>query len=161
MGSAEPTFIAPPYPTLETPPIETMAKVLLPILFATAGLTTHVATRRPRPGVDEDNPPGGFCRIEAGGGQQVNEVQFVQDLILNTYFAADTDEEAKCERLSNQQTALAGNAAGWRVTLDDGRTFDINDSRPEVLPTAQVDPMVNVTRYRSMVSWTTTGKPIE
>lgn len=161
MSSAEPTFIAPPYPTLETPPIESMAKVLLPILFATASLTTKVATHRPRPGNDEDNPPGGFCRIEAGGGHQINEVQFVQDLILNTYFAAEENEEPQCERLSNAHTALAGNAAGWRVTLEDGRVFDINDSLAVILPTRQVDPMVNVTRYRSMVSWTTTGKPIE
>lgn len=159
------TYLGQPYPTLQPSPIEAVAEQALPWVLSQQGnLTTNVATRRPRQQNSDDMYPGGFVRIESAGGRQVNEIQFEQDLVLNTYFESIPplpSDEFTAEKLAGQITGIAGNGLGLYVILEDGSRWDINDSRVAILPTRQTDPMVNITRYRSMVTWTTTGKPID
>lgn len=158
------SYLGQPYPNLQPAPIESVSQVALPWVLAQEGdLQTVVATRRPRPQNSQDMPPGGFVRVESGGGRQLNEVQFEQDLILNTYFESIPplpEDEVTAENLAGKITGIAGNGLGLYVTLSNGDRWDINDSRVAILPTRQTDPMVNITRYRSMVTWTTTGKPL-
>jgi hypothetical protein len=140
-----------PFTTLLPPPIEAMAAQYFTPLMA----PTPVATRLPNPAKSEDTVEG-FLRLEAAGGAQVNEnLMWDSAIILHSY----SPIEPQAEAIIGRAVAWGSNAQGITVTIDN---FDwyVTFSRASGLPTKQQDPMVNLTRYRAMVSWRIPGNPL-
>jgi hypothetical protein len=140
-----------PFTTLLPPPIEAMAVQYFTPLMA----PTPVATRLPNPAKNEDTIDG-FLRLEAAGGAQVNEnLMWDSSVILHAY----SPIEPQAESIIGRAVAWGSNAQGITVTIDN---FDwyVTFSRASGLPTKQQDPMVNLTRYRAMVSWRIPGNPL-
>lgn len=140
-----------PYTTVLPPPIEAMAVEYFTTLMA----PTPVATRLPNPAADEDTVEG-FLRLEAAGGAQVSEnLMWDSSVILHAY----SPIEPQAEDIINKAVAWGSNAQGITVTINNLDWY-VTFSRASGLPTKQQDPMVNLTRYRAMVSWRIPGNPL-
>jgi hypothetical protein len=140
-----------PYSTLLAPPIESMAIAYFTPLMA----PTPVATRLPNPADNEDTVEG-FLRLEAGGGPQVNEnLMWDCAVILHGY----SPMEPQAEDIIGKAVAWGANATGTTTRIGNLDWY-VTFSRASGLPTKQQDPMVNLTRYRAMVSWRIPGNPL-
>lgn len=140
-----------PFTTLLVPPIETIAVDYFTPLMA----PTPVGTRLPNPDDSEDTVEG-FLRLEAAGGAQVNE-NFMWDMaiILHSY----SPVEPQAEDIIGKAVAWGSNSQGTTTTVINLDWY-VTYSRATGLPTKQQDPMVNLTRYRAMVSWMIPGQPL-
>lgn len=140
-----------PFTTLLPPPIETMAvQYFTPLMDP-----TPVATRLPTPDDNEDTISG-FLRVEAAGGHLLPDMFFWDmSVILHSY----SPDEVQAEQIINTAVAWGNNATGVTTTVNSVDWY-VTYARASGLPTKQQDPMVNLTRYRAMVSWRIPGQPI-
>jgi hypothetical protein len=140
-----------PFTTLLPPPIEAMAVQYFTPLMA----PTPVATRLPDPDDSEDTV-GGFLRVEAAGGSLTGEMLlWDMSIILHGY----SPIEPQAEDIIGRAVAWGSNATGITVPVNNLDWY-VTFSRASGLPTKQQDPMVNLTRYRAMVSWRIPGNPL-
>jgi len=133
------------------PPTEALAIALWTPLMAPLPVTT----RLPKPAVRADmvNP---VLRVEAAGGfLRQDELLYDISLILHSY--APENQEATAE--SNLVTALGYGARGIKafpITVG-GHDFYVIHSWVTGAPLRQNDPLVNMTRYRAMLTWRIPG----
>ncbi len=143
---------APPLSTIWPPPIQGLA-----IAFFTPRMApTPVATRMPQPGKTEDTV-NGFLRIEAAGGSIMNdELMFNCGIILHSY--ATNNQESLAELVLMHALAHGGNAQGRYIVHPSlERPWFVCYSRIQALGVRSADPLVNLTRFRGMVSWRMQG----
>lgn len=139
-----------PRATVRPPPTERLGLAYFPPLVA----PTPVATRVPQPAKTEDTI-NGFLRLEAAGGVlRPDGILFDMALILHAY--ANNTEESLAEDLIDEAIAWGSNAAGYAQQLD-GDTWYITYSRCTSLAMRKADPLVNMTRYRAMITWRIPG----
>lgn len=153
-GPVAPRFLT----TTKPPPSEKLAKLYFSPLMA----PTPVATRLPRPAETADTI-NGFLRIEAGGGvlrpvSGLEQLMWDVSVILHAY--APNTEESFAEELIGRAVAWGANAQGTTTTLRNGDKWYVAYSNATGLATRKADPLVNMTRYRAMVTWRIPGLPI-
>lgn len=113
---------------------------------------TPVATRLPNPANNEDTVEG-FLRLEAAGGALVGDaLMWDMSVILHSY----SPVEPQAESIITKALAWGNNAQGVTVSVESVDWY-VTYSRATGLATKQQDPMVNLTRYRAMVSWRIPG----
>jgi hypothetical protein len=122
---------------------------------------TPVGTRLPRPSETADTI-NGFLRIESGGGvlrpaPGLEQLMWDVSLILHAY--APNSDEALAEELIGWALAWGSNAQGTTTAVGSDDWY-VAYSTGAALPTRQADPLVNLTRYRAMVSWRIPGLPV-
>jgi hypothetical protein len=143
---------APFLPTIWPPPIQGLA-----IAYFTPRLAPiPEATRLPQPGRTQDTV-NGFIRIEAAGGSlMTDQVFFTCGLIIHSY--APNNQESMAEINMMHAMAHAGNAQG-RLLVHPSlqRPWYVTYSRITALGVRQADPLVNMTRFRGMVTWQIQG----
>jgi len=144
-----------PYTTIQSPPAGGLAVAYFEPLMA----PTPVGTRLPQPSETADTI-NGFLRVQAGGGAIMgNEVMFNVGVILNSY--APNNEESFAEQLLVQAIAWGNNAMGTTIVHPStGISYFVAYSRTTALGTKQQDPLVNLTRFRGMVTWRMLGVPV-
>lgn len=137
-----------PFETLQPPPVEAMAVAYFTPLMS----PTPVATRLPEPDQDADTTEG-FLRIEAAGGSLLPDTYFWDMAVL---LHAYSPNEPQAESLISKAVAWGSNATGVTTTVA-ALDWYVTFSRATSLPTKQQDPLVDLTRYRAMVSWRIPG----
>lgn len=149
-----------PIPQLSHPPIEWLG-------FAyyrphQAGLGIDVGTRLPGPDEDQTVLHTGFLRTEAGGGTRALEIMFDLDLILHAYCGEDEDAAKDISQRATTELLPARNTTVLCPMHRDGpaRPWTIQDASVSQEPHRQTDPMVNLIRYRSMVTWRVVGQAL-
>lgn len=173
MGSTPPRGDAPPItdswlPTVQEPPVEPLARQFLLRL----NLPYAIGTRVPGPDDPDQNAYqqvtiNGFVRIEQIGITQVNELEFDCDWALHAYHP---DWKAS-QRINSRATSYAANAQGTKVnvpeyTEDDGTVVPAADwyigwSRAPIRGERQMDPTVELPRFRSMITWRVPGHVLQ
>lgn len=127
------------------PPAESEAVSYLGPLLA----PTPVATRLPQPDKQADTI-NGMLRIEAGGGYKPNRFQYDVQYLLHGY----SPDEIQAETITRQGVALM--AAGRGQTVNGWYVVGVMNV---VAPHRLKDPdVVNLTRYRAMVTWRVAGQ---
>lgn len=117
-----------------------------------------VLTGTKLPGPDDDEALyqsvtiSGFIRLEEIGTTQVNDLEFDCDLAIHAYHP----DEIAAGRMCRKLTAHAGNAQGSTITDDEGEWY-VGWSRVAVIAQRQIDPTVDLFRFRSMVTWRVAG----
>lgn len=151
-----------PLPTLVHPPIEWLG-----FAFYRAyqdDWAVDMGTRLPGPQEDQTVLQTGFLRFEAGGGSEDADTQglmFNLDLIMHSYYGEDEDA---AKDISQQATLLGGRIPRDTVVQcpltrnGPALPWTIHDARGFSEPTRTTDPMVNMIRYRSMVTWRVVGR---
>lgn len=145
-------------PVLVHPPIEWLGYAY----FGSLEPAVDVGTLLPGPLEGEPHLATPFLRMEAGGGDPALEIMFDLDLILHAYHGTNEDG---AKALSSRATALGAglrNAVLAVPLVEDGPVYDwtVHRSRVSAAPHRQIDPMVNLPRYRSMVTWTVVGRAL-
>lgn len=144
------------WPTLWAPPVQALAINFLRPRLAQQGIP--VATRLPQPQNTADTI-NGFVRLESGGGKPCgDDMTFDVSVIVNSYAPNNLESTAEI----NCMTACAhlGNAQGQWITHPTlNRPWFIMWSRTTGLMHKQGDPLVNLVRFRAMVSWRAQGMP--
>lgn len=140
-----------PYETLLPPPIERLAvQYFTPLLNP-----VPVATRLPEPDQNEDTV-NGFLRLEAAGGNPTGEDMFFNAQILIHAYSPD---EEQAELIALKATGWGSNAQG--ITFHTmNHEFYVSVSSIAALPVKQQDPLVDLTRYRAMITWRIPGIPL-
>jgi hypothetical protein len=120
---------------------------------------TPVATRVPQPTETADTI-NGFLRVEAGGGAIMgNQVLFNASIILHSY--ASNNQESLAEQLMVQAIAYGSNAQGCTIVHPSSAIpYFICFSTATALAMKQEDPLVNLVRFRAMVTWRLQGVPV-
>lgn len=110
-----------------------------------------VCTEVPKPPPNQTTPDP-FLRVEYGGGQQVNRLEYDLDLMLFGYAIKGPEASLICRKGFALMAAATGvTVKGWYVGW----------TRGTVLPHRQNDPKVpNLLRYRAMTTWRVQGQPI-
>ena len=141
-----------PYQTIWPPPIQGLAKAY----FTPRMAPVPVATRLPQPGRTEDTI-NGFLRIEAAGGRVLkDELFFDCSVILHSY--ANNNQESMAEINAMRAVAHGGNAQGRAIVHPSlGKPWFVSWSRVTALAVKQADPLVNMVRFRAMVTWRIQG----
>lgn len=149
--------------TIIDPPIEAMARVFLERIEQPYDIGTLLTSPD-----DPDQDPtqvavAGFIRLEGLGTTQINELEFDCDWGLHAYQDDEVASSFWCRKL----TGFAANAQGTKLTvpsyeLPDGTVVPQLDwyvgwSRAPIRAQRQIDPTVNLPRYRSMISWRVPG----
>lgn len=144
-----------PFATLVPPPATGLAVGYLIPLMA----PMRVATRLPKP-ADTEDVINGFLRVEAGGGSvMADEILFNVNIILHSY--ASNNDESSAELNMQKALAWAGNAQGTTlVHPSTQKEYFVTYSRISSLGHRQGDPLVNMARYRGMVTWRIRGEAI-
>lgn len=119
----------------------------LVVQYLAPRLGLPVGTRLPNPANDADTVDG-FCRVEAAGGIKVNLTQWDLDIIVHGYHP----NEVTAAQITASAVAILEAARHQQFGQ-----YWIGDSDSLVAPAKQTDPLVNLPRYRSMVSWRVTG----
>ena len=142
----------PIYPTIYPPPVQALTVAYLTPRIA----PVPVATRLPQPERTEDTISG-FIRIEAAGGSlRGNDLVFDAGIILHSY--APNNQESQAEINMMRAVAHMGNAQGRYIVHPSlQRPWFVQYSRITALATKRADPLVNLTRFRAMVSWRVKG----
>lgn len=153
-GPTAPRFLT----TTRPPPTEKLAELYFTPLMA----PTPVATRLPRPTNTADTI-NGFLRIEAGGGvlrpsRGLEQLLWDVSVILHAY--APNTQESLAEELIGQAVAWGSNAQGVTTTMLNGDQWYCTYSNCTGFATRKADPLVNMTRYRAMVTWRIPGLPV-
>jgi hypothetical protein len=142
------------YTTTRPPPIELLALEYFGPLVA----PTPCATRLPKPSNTEDTI-NGFLRVEAGGGVLRSDgILWDVSVILHAY--APNSQEAIAEQLGQEVVAWGANANGFTQIMPNLDRWYITYARCSGFNVRKADPLVNLTRYRSMVTWRVPGLPI-
>ena len=150
------TPVAGPAPYgITPPPIEALAVAY----FGPAMAPLPVTTRLPKPAARADmvNP---WLRLEAAGGLlRQDELLYDISIILHSYAPENLETQAE----TNLTRALALGARGlYTFTIPNvgGADWYVTHSWVSGAPLKQNDPLVNMTRYRAMLSWRIPGQPI-
>lgn len=133
------------YPPVLPPDLEELSLRYLETKMAVA-----MGTALPKPARNATKP-GPFLRVEFGGGTQPNPLEYDIDTILYSYAPDEALASLNC------RTAFAHMVAAWGETIDG---WYVGWSRASSLPHKSTDPKVSLPRYRAMVCWRVTGKPI-
>ncbi len=138
--------------TIFPPPIQGLAMAF----FSPRMAPTPVATRLPQPSRTEDTV-NGFLRIEAAGGSIMNDMfMFNCGIILHSY--APNNQESMAEIVLMHAMAHGNNAQGQFITHPSlQRPWYVTYSRIQALGVRQADPLVNLTRFRGMITWRIQG----
>lgn len=144
-----------PFATTRPPPIESVAELYFTPLVA----PTPVATRLPRP-ADTADTINAFLRIEAGGGvQRPDGYLWDVSVILHAY--APNTQEAMAEHLIGVAVGWGANAQGVTIAMPSGDKWYVTYSHAPGVITRKADPLVNLARYRAMVTWRVPGIRLE
>lgn len=141
-----------PYPTIYPPPIQALA-----IAYFTPRLAPiRVATRLPQPEKTDDTI-NGFIRIEAAGGHILeDQYLFNCGIILHSY--APNNAESQAEINCMKAIAHGGNAQGRYIIHPSlQRPWFVTFSRITGLAVKQADPLVNMVRFRALITWRIQG----
>jgi hypothetical protein len=142
------------YQTVRPPPTELLALAYFTPLVA----PTPVATRVPKPSNTEDCI-NGFLRVEAGGGVLRGDgILWDVSCILHAY--APNTQEAMAEQLGEEAVAWGANFTGSSVQMPNGDVWYCTYARCSGWNLRKADPLVAMTRYRSMVTWRIPGLPV-
>ena len=142
------------YTTTRPPPIELLALAYFTPLVA----PTPCATRLPQPSKTADTI-NGFLRVESGGGVLRGDgILWDVSCILHAY--APNTQEAMAEQLGEEAVAWGANANGFTQIMPNSDRWYITYSRCSGFNVRKGDPLVNMTRYRSMVTWRVPGLPV-
>jgi hypothetical protein len=142
------------YQTVRPPPTELVALAYFTPLVA----PTPCATRIPKPSNTADTI-NGFLRVEAGGGVlRADGILWDVSCILHAY--ANNTEEAMAEQLGEEAVAWGANFTGSSVVMANGDVWYCTYARCSGWNVRKADPLVPMTRYRSMVTWRMPGLPI-
>jgi hypothetical protein len=144
-----------PFPTTRPPPTESLAELYFTPLVA----PTPVATRLPRP-ADTADTINAFLRIEAGGGV-LRPDGFLWDVSVILHAYAPWSQEPMAEHLIGVAVAWGANAQGTTTVMPNGDKWYVTFSQCTGFITRKADPMVNLARYRAMVSWRVPGIGVE
>lgn len=149
-----------PLPTLTHPPIEWLGFAYYQPHQAALGV--DVGTRLPGPAEDQTVLHTGFLRTEAGGGTPTLEVMFDLDLILHAYSGTNEDAAKDISQRATTELLPARGTVVWCPVHRDGSPlpWTIHDASVSQEPHRLTDPMVNMIRYRSMVTWTVVGQAL-
>lgn len=111
----------------------------------------QVCTAVPKPSAGQ-TVPDPFLRVEYGGGQQVNLLEYDIDTILFGYGRDEIDASLNTRKAFAHMVAATGSTVdGWYVGWCRGPS----------LPHRSNDPKVpEMRRYRAMVTWRVQGQPI-
>jgi len=140
-----------PFPTMRPIPVEDVA-----VAYFTAMLDPLVVCTRNPESLPGEDTPGEFLRIQAGGGRQLpNWYWFDMSVILHSY--APNDLETHAERNLGDAIAWGANAQGTLVTIPNGDQYWITYSFASGTLTRLGDPLVDMIRYRGMVTWRVQG----
>lgn len=134
------------------PPIQGLA-----IAYFTPRMApTPVATRLPQPERTADTV-NGFLRVEASGGSiAVDDFLYNCGIIIHSY--APNNQESLAELVLMHALAHAGNAQGRFIVHPSlQRPWYVTYSHIQALGVRQADPLVNLTRFRGMVTWRVQG----
>jgi hypothetical protein len=144
-----------PFATTRPPPIESLAEVYFTPLVA----PTPVGTRRPRP-ADTADTINAFLRIEAGGGVlRPDGLLWDVSVILHAY--APNSQEPMAEHLIGVAVGWGANAQGVTMEMPNGDQWYVTYSHAPGVITRIADPLVNLARYRAMVTWRVPGGRLE
>ena len=143
-----------PYSTTRPPPTEALAREYFAPLMA----PTPVGTRVPQPSKTADTI-NGFLRLEAGGGSLRGEMMLWDVAVILHAYAPNTQEYV-AEQLIDDAIAWGSNAAGYTQVMPNGDEWYVTYSRCTGFATRRADPLVNLTRYRGMVTWRIPGLPV-
>ena len=143
-----------PFATVRPPPTEALAKAY----FAPLVAPTPVGTRVPQPNKTADTI-NGFLRVEAGGGNLRGE-NLLWDVAVILHAYAPNTQEYMAEQLIGDALTWGANATGYSQAMDNGDNWYITWSRVSGFATRKADPLVNLTRYRGMVTWRIPGLPL-
>lgn len=154
-GPTAPRFLT----TTRPPPTEKLADLYFTSLMS----PVPVGTRLPRPAETADTI-NGFLRLEAGGGVQrpvkgLEQLFWDVSVILHAY--APNTQETMAEEIITRAVAWGSNAQGTTTTMLNGDKWYITYSNCTGFATRKADPLVNMTRYRAMVTWRVPGLPVE
>jgi hypothetical protein len=143
----------PNYPTIFPPPAQALSIAYLAPRLA----PIPVATRVPQPSNIQDSV-NGFVRVEAAGGSiLIDDCLFNVGIIVHSYSVNDQESQAEI----NMMHALAhmGNAQGRFIVHPSlQRPWYVTYSRITALGVKQADPLVNMVRFRGMVTWRIKGQ---
>lgn len=147
-----------PLPQLTHPPIEWLGFCYYQPHQAALGVDT--GTELPGPSDDQTILTTGFLRMEAGGGIAALDVMFDLDLILHSYCGADEDAAKDVSQRATTELLPVRNQVVACPMHRDGPalSWTIHEASVSQEPHRQTDPMVNLIRYRSMVTWRVVGR---
>jgi hypothetical protein len=135
------------------PPTEALAKLYWTPLMA----PLPVSTRLPKPALNADYVAP-MLRLEAAGGF-LRQDEFLYDISIILHSYAPQNDEATAE--TNMMTALGWGAEAYGTTLTvAGLEWFIAHSWITAAALKQSDPLVNMPRYRAMVTWRIPGNAI-
>jgi hypothetical protein len=135
------------------PPTEALAVAYWAPLMAPLPVTT----RLPKPELHADSVAP-MLRVEAAGGF-LRQDEFLYDVSIILHSYAPQSDEADAE--INLQYALGWGAQAYGTTVTvKGVDWFILHSWITGAALKQNDPLVNMPRYRAMVTWRIPGKPI-
>jgi hypothetical protein len=141
------------------PPTEALAIALWTPLMNALPTPVPVITRVPKPPPSADTVAP-LLRVEAAGGfLRQDEVLYDISIILHSY--APENQEATAEQ--NLSTALGYGARGIKafpITTPDSYQWWVNHSWVTAAILRQNDPLVNMVRYRAMLTWRIQGQAI-
>jgi hypothetical protein len=150
----QPPNLVRPFAPTRPPPPEALAKAYYTPLVA----PTPVATRLPKPANTADTI-NGFLRVEAGGGTLRGEL-LLWDISIILHAYAPNTQEGIAEDLIDEALTWGANAAGYTQIMPNGDEWYITYSRVSGFAMRKADPLVNMTRYRGMVTWRIPGLPV-
>src|SRR3954471_13653992 len=144
-----------PFTPTAPPPVAAMAVGYFPTVMP----DVPCATRLPRPSKTEDTI-NGFLRVESGGGPVLaDNILYDCSLILHAY--ANNTDESKAEQLIGEALGWAGAAQGQILTHPStGYEYYVTYTRITAVGMKHQDPMVNMVRYRGMVTWRLKGRTL-
>lgn len=138
------------FATTRPPPIEALG-----VRYFEPLMTIPVVTRLPQPAPYQETIDK-FLKLQSGGGsQRPDTLLWDINLILHSY--APNEQEYAAEDNLGIAVAWGANAQGETITLKDGTSYYVTYSRAIGLQHKQGDPLVDLVRYRSMVSWRVQG----
>jgi hypothetical protein len=148
MTAPQPYGVAPP-------PAEALAVAYFTPLMAPLPVSTRLPVVGPR--ADTAAPA---LRVEAAGGfLRQDELLYDMSIILHSYAPTEAAEPAAEQTLA---TALGYGARGvytFTVTAA-GTPWYVTHSWVTAAPLKQNDPLVNMPRYRAMLTWRIPGVPV-
>lgn len=144
-----------PFATTRPPPTESLAEQYFTPLVA----PTPVGTRLPRP-ADTADTVNAFLRIEAGGGV-LRPDGYLWDVSVILHAYALNSQEAMAEHLIGVAVGWGANAQGVTMVMPNGDEWYVTYSHAPGVIIHKADPMVNLARYRAMVTWRVPGMPME
>ena len=136
------------------PPTEALAVAYFAPLMAPIPVITRVP--KPPPSADTVAP---LLRVEAAGGfLRQDELLFDISIILHSYAPENTETQAE----QNLVTALGYGARGVKTFTVTTNNVDwyVTHSWVTAAALRQNDPLVNMARYRGMLTWRVPGQPV-